>query len=255
MKKKILIFTPCYDAMLTMQYTTSLLKLITMMQHKNIEYLVSFLGNESLIPRARNKAVRQFMQTDCTHLFFIDADIQFEPEAFLDLLFADKDVSCCSYAKKGINWNRLKYSLEMEKDSKEDIKSRGLDFNFNCELKNGELQKKGDFFKVRHGATGFMLIKRSIITKLSKCHPELEIKGDQTCEDESSSIGLFCCMIHEKEYLSEDYAFCHRVNEAGGEVWMNCKHNLTHVGRFNFESDLKNRENPVRTHGEKIFYT
>ena len=67
--------------------------------------MIDFLGNESLITRARNKSLNKFMNTDCSHLLFIDSDIEFQPEAVMDLLLFDKDVSCCVYPKKGFNWN------------------------------------------------------------------------------------------------------------------------------------------------------
>ena len=100
LKPKLFISTPCYDCMLTMQYTISILKLSKFLNEKGIEFVIDFNGNESLIPRARNNSLGKFMQTDFTHLFFIDADIQFEPDAVLDLLHADKDVVCCAYPKK-----------------------------------------------------------------------------------------------------------------------------------------------------------
>ena len=44
---------------MTLQYTTSLLNLIDSMNKKNISYMVDFLGNESLIPRARNRSLEK----------------------------------------------------------------------------------------------------------------------------------------------------------------------------------------------------
>ena len=66
---KIFISTPCYDAMMTMQYTLSLLNLISFLRERNIDFVIAFIGNESLIPRARNHALGNFMKSDCTHLF------------------------------------------------------------------------------------------------------------------------------------------------------------------------------------------
>jgi len=252
---KIYIFTPCYDAMMTMQYTISLLNLVYYLNYNNIKFIIDFLGNESLITRARNKALGKFINTDCTHLLFIDADIEFKPEALMDLLAFNKDVSCCAYAKKGLNWKRLIYSLSNETNSKEILESRGLDFNYNLFYdENNKLVKNGDFVKVIHGATGFMLIKREIIKKLIKKHKELEIISNELTERDNITYGLFCTMIKDKEYLSEDYAFCHRVNEIGGEVWLNIRNNLNHIGKYSFNSDIQNRENIERTQKEREFY-
>ena len=253
--QKIYIFTPCYDAMMTMQYTISLLNLIYYLNSNNIDFLIDFLGNESLITRARNKALGKFLQTDCTHLLFIDSDIEFKPEALMELLAFNKDVTCCAYSKKGFNWNRLVYSLSNEINSKELIESRGLDFNYNLFYdENNRIIKNGDFVKLNHGATGFMLIKREIIKKLIKKHKELEILSDELSLNDNITYGLFCTMIKNKKYLSEDYSFCERVNNIGGEVWLNIKNNLNHIGKYSFNSDIKNRENIERIQKERLFY-
>jgi hypothetical protein len=237
-----------------MQYTISLLNLIFYLKEKNIDFLVDFLGNESLITRARNKAVGKFLQSDCTHLFFIDADMEFKPDALGDILRFNKDVVCCTYAKKGYNWKRLIYSLTQEKESTEQFESRGLDYNYNLYYDNGKIVKKGDYVRLNHAPTGFMLIQRGIIERLAEKHKELEIITDELSSTDSVTYGLFCTEIKNKQYLSEDYAFCERVNDIGGEVWMNIKHNLNHIGRYSFNSDISHRVNIERSTMERQFY-
>lgn len=255
MYKKLYISTPCYDAMLTMQYTMSLLRLVQFCNKHNIDYMIDFLGNESLITRARNKSLNKFMNTDCSHLLFIDSDIEFQPEAVMDLLLFDKDVSCCVYPKKGFNWNKFMYSIQNEQNSKEHPSSRGLDYAYNIMYNDkNELIKNGDFIKVNQSSTGFMMIKREIVEKLNKKHTELEIISDELSNNNTKMYGLFCCMIKDKQYLSEDYSFCQRVNDIGGQVWINVKHNLNHIGKYSFNSDIQNRENYGRNIMEKQFY-
>ena len=57
MNKKLYISTPCYDAMLTMQYTMSLLRLVQFCNQHNIDYMIDFLGNESLIKTQNENVV------------------------------------------------------------------------------------------------------------------------------------------------------------------------------------------------------
>ena len=47
-------------------------------------------------------------------------------------------------------------------------------------------------------------------------------------------------MIKQEIYLSEDYSFCERVYENGGDGWINLDHNLSHIGNFTYTSDIKN---------------
>jgi hypothetical protein len=46
-------------------------------------------------------------------------------------------------------------------------------------------------------------------------------------------------MIHPEtgEYLSEDYAFCHRWRAIGGRIWLDTQCRLTHVGSFEFHGN------------------
>ena len=70
---KCFIATPMYGGMCTGFYTQSLLKLQMGLQARGIPTAMSFMFNESLITRARNSLVHQFLKTDCTHLLFIEA--------------------------------------------------------------------------------------------------------------------------------------------------------------------------------------
>lgn len=255
-KPSLFISLPCYDAMVTMQTMMSILYLNNMLNQLGIEFTIDFIGNESLIPRARNNSLSRFMKTKFTHLLFIDSDIEFPCEAVIDLLKINKDVACCAYPRKGYNWKRLIYSLSNETSSKESIESRGLDFTFNSMInpENGDVIKDGDFIKVKHASTGFMMIQRPILEKLWGKHNELKIITDNMSQSDEEIVGLFCCMIKNKQYLSEDYAFCERVYDEGGSVWINTKHNLNHVGKNVFKSDIKNRPNHIRTQQERMFY-
>ena len=255
MSKKIFISTPCYDAMMTMQYTISLLNLVTFLNKYKIDFVIDFIGNESLITRARNNSLGKFMNSDCTHLLFIDSDIEFPAQAVLDLLIFDKDVTCCAYARKGYNWNKLTYSMRHDITSKESLESRGLDFTYNAIYnEKNELIKESNFIKVKQASTGFMMIKKEIVEKLYKKHKELDIITDNLSNADNKICGLFCCMIKNKQYLSEDYSFCERVNDIGGSVWINIKHNLNHIGKYIFKSDIKNRSYLGRHQNERNFY-
>ena len=252
---KIFISTPCYDAMMTMQYTISLLKLTQLLTHYNIDYMIDFIGNESLIPRARNKSLGNFIESDCTHLLFIDSDIEFPCEAVLSLISMNKDVACCSYPKKSFNWEKMIHSMQNESYSKEAISSRGLDFAYNAMMdSNNKIISTEDSIRVKHASTGFMMIQRDIINKLIEKHEELVIISNELSKTDKKTYGLFCCMIKDQEYLSEDYSFCDRVHNIGGEIWINVKHNLNHIGKFNFKSDIQNRQFLGRSTTEKIFY-
>ncbi len=61
-----------------------------------------------------------------------------------------------------------------------------------------------------------------------------------------NQYALFDCMIEPgtRHYLSEDYAFCHRWRTIGGQVWLDTRSRLTHVGPREFVGDAGARYSP-----------
>ena len=75
---KILIATPMYGGMCLGEYTRSMLNVSPVLGAAKIQHAAAFVYNDSLITSARNKLATLFMNTDNTHLLFIDADIAFD---------------------------------------------------------------------------------------------------------------------------------------------------------------------------------
>ena len=68
-----------------------------------IPFSYNTLMNESLITRARNLLAHTFLQSNSTHLMFIDADIGFNANDIISMINVDKDIICGIYPKKEIN--------------------------------------------------------------------------------------------------------------------------------------------------------
>ena len=74
-KMKIFIATPMYGGMCHGLYTKSLMDTISMVTGHGIPTQIYYMFNESLVTRARNYCVANFLKSDATHLWFIDSDI------------------------------------------------------------------------------------------------------------------------------------------------------------------------------------
>ena len=77
---RVHIAMPCYGGMLTESTFMSFIKWANTARQLGIDWTLETMVNESLISRARNTLTAKFLdQTESSHLFFVDADIGWEP--------------------------------------------------------------------------------------------------------------------------------------------------------------------------------
>ena len=124
------------------------------------------------------------------------------------------------------------------------LEDAGLDYVLYPETK-GKMTARNDFVRVHHTGTGFLMIRRSALVKMCAAYPELRYKPARyeadLLKEGPYNFALFDCMIEPESglYLSEDYAFCRRWRDLGGEVWLDIKSKLTHYGANAFKGDLE----------------
>ena len=237
---KVFLSTPCYGGLCLEQYATSILKLQVLLAQKNIQFYVDTTENESLVHRARNVSVGRFMQkSDADYFMFVDADIEFDPDAVVRLIESGHDISVACYPKKCVFWDQAKDAVEAGDDRNMAMLSASLVVNFGAHSRKIE----NGFIEILDGPTGFMLIKREVFEKMEKHFPELLCKNDHQNRDFDEYYAVFDCMIdpETKRYLSEDYAFCRRWQQMGGKIYADVQTVLGHVGNLPFSGCIKHR--------------
>jgi hypothetical protein len=239
-RPSVMIATPMYGGMCTGAYVRGLLFTISQLRERNIDVVWCQMSNESLITRARNELTRVFLAADHDYLMFIDADIGFNGDAVARLMAADKDVACGIYPKKEVNWSSVERAA---KEGKSDLADYAGAFVFNM-IGGADAETDGQgFFEVRHGGTGFMLIKRGVFEFLAPYVPTYRINSfidPETGEYQKPLTHEFFATSIDASgaLLSEDYHFCELVRKHGGEVWANPFINLEHVGTHVFSGDI-----------------
>lgn len=250
-KVKIIFGTPCFGGLLHNGFFQSMLDMSSAFTRLNIPFEVITIGNESLIQRARNGIVAKFISDpQATHLMFIDADITFNWVSIIKLLLSGKELCGGCYPKKCFNWDKIKHQVAKHPDMKDDeLMAKSLDYVFNpiyykqpdnkiiIRLENGMAQ-------VKDIGTGFMMIQKSVFTKMIAKYPDTKYKnnvagyGNTLMND--SFYSLFDCCIDpvSKVYLSEDYLFCKRWIDIGGELWLDLNTNLNHTGLIDYKGCL-----------------
>ena len=87
---KIYILTPCYGGLCYINYVVCLMQTLKVFESYNVKVQVEFCRNDSLVSRARNNLVARAMaDPKMTHIFFIDADISWDPIDILKLMVSN----------------------------------------------------------------------------------------------------------------------------------------------------------------------
>lgn len=243
-KPLIFIATPCFGGMVSQTYLLSVVRLMNYARTTKFDLTLSVLGYDAMISRARSTLVATFLDNPAaTHLLFIDADIGFEPQQVGRLLNFDKEFTGALYPLKLIDWEFIsKSSIE----DGENLRGAALTY-VGSFCPDAERKHDGDFATGTYVGGGFQMIRRSAIEKMIAAYPHTRFRRAQTLpksgsRDETQSPSLFALfdpIIDPKtgDYLSEDYSFCLRWRQIGGEIWIDAASKLTHTGLYDFVGD------------------
>ena len=223
---KVHIAMPCYGGMLTESTFMSFIKWANTARQLGIDWTLETMVNESLISRARNTLTAKFLEQEgATHLFFVDADIGWEPWHLLVLLNRDKDVIGGLYPMKTMPVKWVVNGFERAEEGPDGLQ---------------EVSKAG---------TGFLLMKRHVFEKL-KTHPAVKGYKNDIGLDPKYDVHLktyFDTAVRQNRYYSEDWTFCENWRDIGGKVWVDKRILLRHSGSYVF--CMENQQNLLNTIG------
>ena len=250
-KNKVFVATPMYGGMAHGLYIKSCLDLQTTMTRYGIETKFSFLFNESLITRARNYLVDEFLRTDYTHLLFIDSDIHYSPQDIIALIALDKDIIGGPYPKKSINWANVAETARKHPNLEpRELENLVGEYVFNV-VKGTKQFQVSEPLQVMEIGTGHMLIKRQVFDKMKEAYPMIRYKPDHVGQanfDGSRYIHAYFDTVIDStdsitgggsdRYLSEDYMFCQMWRKIGGEIYLCPWMKTQHIGTYAFTGNM-----------------
>ncbi len=248
--RKILVMTPMYGGMCSGQYCKSSTDLAVLAAQYGVQVQFFYLFNESLITRARNYLVDEFLRSDATHMIFIDSDIGFNPNDVLALAAiadpdSDKDIVCGPYPKKTIAWEKIKQAVDKGRADEDPnvLENYVGDYVFNPVIGHSEIRVDQPA-EVLEGGTGFMMIQRRVFEKFDIEMPHLSYRPDHVRTkhfDGSREIMMYFQADidpESKRYLSEDYWFCQNARKLGLKIWLCPWMRLSHFGSYSFGGSL-----------------
>ena len=220
-KPSVFIAMPCYDSV-KINTMLSIFQLIQQLGTSKVEVGINTMKSP-LIHQARNYLTSVFLTTPYTHLLFIDSDVEFQPEAGLRMLVADKDIITTPYRAKNLNLNEHTYTVKFPDPKVVPILPGGL-------------------VEIEAGPTGLMLIHRRVFEKIIKNRPDLKIKNKvKPGADKSYEFyyNFFDFAFEDGYTWGEDVSFCKLARKEGFKLYANTESMTAHRGEYAWVGKFK----------------
>jgi hypothetical protein len=202
------VCTPAYDGKVECNYSQSLAEAAFCAPLYGVRLTAGVMGNGAFIDLARNIFVKKFLEefTDTTHLFFIDADLKFGPNAFIGLIQSGLPICAGVYPRR-----------QLPPD---------YPFKATDNPEGGGLWFVNDWLQCERVPTGFLCISRKVIEEMAADAPKIHVHGQK---------GLVPWVFHTTfdgewapkdgaSFIGEDYGFCDDYRKKYGKpipVWTN----------------------------------
>ena len=251
-QRKLFIATPMYGGQCAGMFAKSVADLSAMCAQYNIPLQMYFLFNESLITRARNYCCDEFMRSDAQHLMFIDSDIGFNPQDIIALMSMQAieeekyEIIGGPYPKKCISWEKIKIAVDkgVADDDANVLEKFVGDYVFNPKGGTQTIQIS-EPCEVLEIGTGFMMITKKAMQKFYNKYQDQYLYRPDHVRTEHFDGSRKIMMYFQAEvdpkserYLSEDYWFCQKAQEAEIKTWLCPWMRLQHVGSYIFGGSL-----------------
>jgi hypothetical protein len=212
-KPKIVIGTPIFNHTVHIDHH---LAMHGFAKDPSYELLDSRLFALVDLVRARSRIARIARELDCTHLWFVDADISFDPRLAKKLIDADKDIVCAAYPQKKINWDGAIKAI------KDGMRPEIGAYEFPVKFKKDAVPEN-DLVEIEGAGTGMMMISRRCLDAMTERYADL-LFTDVVNGKGTPTVALFMQMLTKEEgyplLLGEDYSFCRRWRDMGGKIYL-----------------------------------
>jgi hypothetical protein len=241
-KPKLYVALPCAGGLMYSECVAALMNTLGGLTAAGISTTVR-LNSGSNIARLRNDFAAEFLQTDCTHLLWIDADeggftaddVRRMVASGLDVVAAPVPMKCDG-------------NVFVVQFYPENLASGAFETHVSADGSR--------FLEIPRAGTGFLLIRRHVFDKMMEAHPGLEYfepnegregntGGGRRWDFFANSLG-YAPSLSKNVYCSEDDTFFERWRAMGGKTHLlvsPCPR-ITHTGQKrwsgDFETYLKN---------------
>jgi len=190
MKKHIALCLPCYSGQVHLHWMACYVRTAEMLTSLGIKLDFCCVSGCGIIEAARNELVTLALETEATHVLFVDAQQLWMPEG-LQRLLRDLDKHPAVSAPVANREGKFAARYTGEED--------------------------GFLKRAEHSAIAFMGMRRDVLEAMREGYQDLAYKNARS---EQIDIGLFNSYIENGTYIGEDLAFTKRLVKLGIPLWV-----------------------------------
>lgn len=202
----IFLATPAYGPV-EPGFAFALFESAKVLEGAGIRTELAIFAGDCHVDDARNRLVRQFLETDCTHLVFLDSDLRWEPRDLLKLICYPLDVVGATYP--------LKQEVEA------------------YPVMLGDAIEADGLLEVAALPTGFLKISRHCLKML--CDKAEKYVG----KDGTETALIFERTIHDGVRWGGDTSFCRKWRDLGGKIYLDPHPIMEHSGNKTWEGSYQ----------------
>lgn len=227
MKKHVFIAIVSYAMEIEARVWTSLLGVMGPLSELGWNTTIRVRTNDADLARARNAMVADFLSTDATDLFFLDADVSWEPGAMERLLVRRGVDMVAGIYPQRVDDGTFPVRWLVDQDKK------GI---FSYDPVSGEVSENG-VIEVAGVPAGFLRLTRKCCEMMTKANEDRWYYEGSL--KSGKAVSLFEFRVHDDHHRwSEDLTFCRRWRELGGKVWLDPNMTLHHHGAKTYTGNI-----------------
>jgi hypothetical protein len=179
------------------------------------------------VVRVRNRAAFEFLRSDCSHLWFVDADVGFSVDVPKALMASGLDFCAAVYPKKAIKWGVPREEM-LDWPFKPGELGQGMVYH------GGHPYQRAEFLPM-----GCALLSRAVVEDVS-ARAEVYNHPFESGGKVHQIPNIFGQLMYPdpvgQSLLPEDFSFTARARAAGYDAWALLDPVCTHTGSYRFNA-------------------
>jgi hypothetical protein len=202
------------------QTENSVVKTVCELKDRGVPFTHQLLTGGSIIQAVRSNLAHTFLKSDCNRIFWLDSDMEWEPDAFMRILALSSKMPVvgASYALK--KEPHLEFALNMQGDVVE--------------------ANEWGCIQVAGMGLGFTCVAREVIEQLAAKAPLIR-------NDQGEMVPMiFHCGVEGEKFVGEDMNFFKDCQRLGYDVNIDPYITLGHVGGKSYKGKLMEAMMPAQ---------